>query len=74
MEENSQVSCTGEGKGGLEDMLHQRSFSRIGRLNKNSQTVAIRHLANEGNFTRDYKRKLAFKEASKLAYQEVDNN
>lgn len=39
-------------------MLNQKSSSRIGRLNKNTQQVAIKQLINEDVFTKDFNRKI----------------
>lgn len=42
----------------LHHMLTQKSSSRIGRLNKNTQQIAIKQLINEDAFTQDFKRKV----------------
>lgn len=39
-------------------MLTEKSSSRIGRLNKNTQQIAIKQLINEEVFTQDFKRKV----------------
>lgn len=74
MDDNSRLLYTGDSPDGLEKMLKQRSSSRIGRLNKNSQNIAIKYLTNESNLTRDQKRRIMLRETSKLATLEVDTN
>ncbi len=42
----------------LQSILTEKSSSRIGRLNKNTQQIAIKQLINEDAFTQDMKRKV----------------
>ena len=48
-------------------MLNTKSSSRIGRLNKNQQQVAIKQLINEDSFTKDFHRKQARNEGKSIA-------